>query len=199
MKLLYSPNACSLAPHIVARELGMSLDLVRVDLNQHRTAQGEDLYQLNPKGQVPLLQLANGEYLSEGPVIAQYLADSQPGQALLPAAGSLDRVRVVEWQNYISTELHKSYTPLFNPQVNAEAKRVLSALLRKKYVWLDSVLAGREFLHGERFSVADAYLFVVTRWAAYVQLDLTDLPHLQHYMQAIAARPAVQAALQAEG
>lgn len=199
MKLYYSPGACSLAPHIVLREAGLPFVLEKVDTAKHTLPSGEDYYALNSKGQVPLLALDDGTRLTEGPVIAQFIADQAGQAALMPASGSLARYRVMEWQNYITSELHKSFTPLFNPAFDAKAKALHSQLLRKKYEWVNSQLSDSPFLTGDAFTVADAYLFTVSAWAKYVGLDLSDLPHLQAFLTRVAARPAVQAAMKAEG
>jgi glutathione S-transferase len=199
MKLFFSPGACSLAPHIVLREAGLSFGLEKVDTGKHTTADGADYYAINPKGQVPLLELDDGQRLSEGPVIAQFIADLAANTALMPAAGSMARYRVIEWQNYVGSELHKSFTPLFNPAIDAGAKKTLAALLRKKYEWVDSRLSDSKFLTGDAFSAADAYLFAVSSWARHVALDLSDLRHLQRFMADVAARPAVREAMKAEG
>ncbi|HEX3141125.1 MAG TPA: glutathione transferase GstA [Rhizobacter sp.] len=199
MKLYYSPAACSLAPHIMLRETGLPFTLEKVDTGKHLTQAGTDYYAINPKGQVPLLQLDNGSLLSEGPVIAQYIADQANATALMPAAASIERYRVMEWQNYITSELHKSFAPLFHNDFDAGAKSTLRAALRKKYEWVDSQLAGREHLTGVAFTAADAYLFVVTGWAKFVDLDLSALANLQAFLKRVAARPAVREAMQAEG
>ena len=199
MKLYYAPAACSLAPHIVLREAGLPFTLEKVDTARHRTADGGDFYALNPKGQVPLLELSDGTRLTEGPVIAQFIADRAEATSLMPAAGTVARYRVMEWQNYITSELHKSFTPLFHNDVDAGAKEALAAVLRKKLEWLDGQLAGRDYLTGDTFTAADAYLFVVLGWAAFVKLDIADLAHLQAFIARVAARPAVRDALQAEG
>ncbi|MEO8155258.1 MAG: glutathione transferase GstA [Rhizobacter sp.] len=199
MKLYFSPAACSLAPHIVLRESETPFTLEKVDTGKHLTQAGADYYAINPKGQVPLLQLDDGSLLSEGPIIAQYIADKAKHTTLMPAAGSIERYRVMEWQNYITSELHKSYTPLFSSDLDAAAKKTLSALLRKKYEWVDSRLQGKDHLTGVAFTAADAYLFVVTGWAKFVALDLSDLPNVQRFLKNVAARPAVQAAMKAEG
>lgn len=199
MKLYYAPGACSLAPHIILRETGTGFELERVDLATGRTESGTEYRSINPRGQVPLLELDGGASLSEGAVIARYIADQAGAASLLPPAGDFARYRLEAWQNYVSTELHKSYTPLFSPDLEETAKEVLRGSLRKKYQWLDRELAGRDYLDGERFTVADAYLFTVTRWAAAVKLDLGGLPALDNYMLRIASRPAVKAALAAEG
>ncbi|HET7794833.1 MAG TPA: glutathione transferase GstA [Rhizobacter sp.] len=199
MKLYYAPAACSLAPHIVLRETGQPFTLEKVDTAKHLTPAGTDYYTLNPKGQVPLLQLDDGSLLSEGPVIVQYIADRAGATTLMPAAGSLARYRVMEWQNYITSELHKTFSPLFSPDFDAATKATLRAALRKKYAWVDSQLEGREHLTGADFTAADAYLFVVTGWAKFVDLDLSHLPHLQAFLKRVSARPAVREAMKAEG
>jgi glutathione S-transferase len=199
MKLYYSPAACSLAPHIVLREAELPFTLQKVDTERHVTGDSDDYYAINPKGQVPLLELDDGARLSEGPVIAQFIADRAGATTLMPAAGSLERYRVMEWQNYITSELHKSFTPLFAPGLDADAKRTLVSRLRKKYDWVDAQLAGRPYLTGEAFTAADAYLFVVTAWAKFVQLELGDLQSLQAFMRRVAQRPAVRDAMRAEG
>lgn len=196
MKLYFSPGACSLAPHILLRETGARFELAKVDLADHVTG-GDDYYAINPRGQVPLLELADGERLSEGAIIAQYISENAVGSRLLPATG-MARYRVLEWQNYVASELHKSYTPLFNPELAADAKQTLKAGLRRKYEWLDSRI-GNVYLTGDDFTVADAYLFVVSQWAKYVDLDLSDLSNLQTYLGRVGSRPAVREAMQAEG
>ncbi|HVQ05430.1 MAG TPA: glutathione transferase GstA [Burkholderiaceae bacterium] len=199
MKLYYSPAACSLAPHIVLREAALPFTLHRVDTERHVTADGDDYYAINSKGQVPVLELDDGARLSEGPVIAQFIADLAKATALMPAAGTIERYRVMEWQNYISTELHKSFTPLFADGLDAAAKGTLTERLRKKYEWLDRQLDGKSYLTGDVFTAADAYLFAVTGWARFVKLELSDLPNLKAFMGRVAQRPAVRDALRAEG
>lgn len=199
MKLYYAPAACSLAPHIVLREASLTFDLAKVDTARHVDAAGGDFYALNPKGQVPVLELDDGTRLTEGPVIAQYIADRAGAVELMPAAGTLERYRVMEWQNYITSELHKSFTPLFHDDVDAAAKRALAGVLRRKLVWLDGQLAGRPYLTSDAFTAADAYLFVVLGWARFVKLDIADLSHLQAFMVRVADRPAVREAMRAEG
>lgn len=199
MKLFFSPGACSLAPHIVLKETQQAFQLEKVDTGTHTTADGADYYAINPKGAVPVLELENGERLTEGPVIAQYLADKAGRADLLPAAGSMDRYRVMEWQNYITSELHKTFTPLFNPDLDSSAKKTLASVLRKKYEWVNTQLQSKDYLLGQSFTVADAYLFAVTGWARYVSLDLADLKHLQDFLARVAGRPAVREALKAEG
>jgi len=199
MKLYYAPGACSLAPHIVAIEAKLPVELVKVSTKTHQTADGGDYYALNPKGSVPLLELDNGERLSEGPVIVQYLSDKAGRTDLMPAAGTLARYRVMEWQNYITSELHKTFSPLFNPAFDASAKSLLSDLLKKKFAWVSSQLEGKAFLTGDVFTGADAYLFTVTRWSKAVNVDLGNLAPLQTFMTRVTALPSVKAALQAEG
>jgi glutathione S-transferase len=199
MKLYYAPAACSLAPHIVLREAGLPFTLQKVDTARHVTAESDDYYAINPKGQVPLLELDDGARLTEGPVIAQFIADRAGATTLMPAAGTRERYRVMEWQNYITSELHKSFTPLFAPGLDADAKRTLASRLRKKYEWVDAQLASRSYLTGETFTAADAYLFVVTAWAKFVQLDLGDLHNLQAFVRRVGQRPAVRDAMHAEG
>lgn len=199
MKLYYSPAACSLAPHIVLREAGLAFNLEQVDTARHQTAGDADYYAINPKGMVPVLELADGTRLTEGPVIAQYIADQAGATTLMPEAGSMQRYRVMEWQNYVTSELHKSFTPLFHNDVDAAAKAALASVLRKKLEWLNDQLAHGHYLTGEAFTAADAYLFVVLGWAKFVSLNMNDLIHLQGYMQRVQARPAVREAMQAEG
>lgn len=199
MKLYYSPGVCSLAPHILLRESKLDHTLVKVDASTHRTAGGVDFYTINPKGYVPILELGDGQRLSEGPVIAQFIADSAKRTDLMPAVGTMERYRVLEWQNYITAELHKSFGPLFNPDVDAAGKAVFSAILMKKFRWVSDQLRGKAYLTGDNFTAADAYLFTVAGWGKYVHLDLSDFEHLQAFLKRVAARPAVQEAMRAEG
>ena len=199
MKLYYSPGACSLSPHIVAAEAGIPIQLVKVDTKTKTVASDGDYWVINPKGSVPALELDNGEVLTEGPAIVQYLADLKPAARLAPANGTFPRSRLQETLNYITSEIHKTYSPLFNPQVLPEVREERVAYLRKRYALLDKQLAGRKYLFGDQFTVADAYLFVVTRWAAALKLDLSDYANLAAFQKTVAARPAVQAAMKAEG
>lgn len=199
MKLFYSPGACSQAPHIILRETGTPFTLVKVDLGQHRTQEGGNYYELNPKGQVPLLALDDGTTLSEGPVIAQYVAERAGRQDLLPPVGSLARYKVLEWQNYITSELHKSFSPLFDPRIDAATKALFIEQLGKKYKWINSRLEGQSYLTGEQFTVADAYLFVVTGWAPNVGVDLSALANVQAFLGRVSQRDSVKAAWEAEG
>lgn len=199
MKLYYSPGACSLSPHIVLRETATPFDLVMASTKTHKLADGTDYYTINPKGYVPLLELDDGQRLSEGPAIVQYIGDKAAASGVMPAAGTMARYRQIEWLNFISTELHKSYSPLFNPAMPEEGKAVYRKRLRGRYEYLNQQLEGRSYLMGDAFSVADAYLFTVTNWAPKVGVDIVDLAHLQAYQKRVAARPAVQAAMKAEG
>ncbi len=199
MKLYYSPGACSLSPHIVLHEAGLPYTPVLASTKTHQLADGTDFYTINPKGYVPLLELDNGERLSEGPVIVQYIADQAPASKLVPPAGSMARYRVMEWLNFITSELHKSYSPLFNKDMPDEAKAIARKKLGDRYAWVDQQLAGKDYLMGEQFTVADAYLYTVTTWAGLVGVDLSARANLTAYMARVAARPAVQAARKAEG
>jgi len=200
MKLYYSPGACSLAVHIVLLESGARFQLEKVDTATHTLADGSDYYPVNRKGLVPALEIAGGVRLTEGPVIAQYIADESRRTDLMPAAGTLARYRVMEWQNFITSDLHKTYAVLFSPALAAEANAAFAEALLKKYTWVDASLAANSpYLTGTNFTAADAYLFTVTRWAPFVKLDLTGLSNLQAFMDSVAARPSVRAAMRAEG
>jgi glutathione S-transferase len=199
MKLYYSPGACSLSPHIVLRESGLAFEPVLASTKTHKLQDGTDYYGLNPKGYVPLLELDNGERLSEGPVIVQYIADQVPAKKLAPPAGTMARYRLQEWLNFITSEVHKGFSPLFNPAVPEDAKPVFRKKLVERFTWVDSQLAGKSYLMGEDFSVADAYLFTVTSWAPHVGVDITGLANLAAFSARMFARPAVQAAMKAEG
>lgn len=199
MKLYFAPGACSLSPHIVAQELGIPVSLVKVDTQKKVTESGADFWAINPKGYVPAVELDNGQVLTEGTAIVQYLADSKPDGKLVPAAGSFERVRLQEMLGYINSELHKSYSPLFNPKTPAETRSEREEYLRKRYGLIEKQLEGKQYLFGDQFTVADAYLYTVTNWAAYVKLDISGFPNLLAFQARVAARPAVQAALKAEG
>ncbi len=199
MKLYYSNGACSLSPHIVLRESGLKFDLVRASTKTHALDDGTDYYTINPKGSVPLLELDSGERLTEGPAIVQYIADLVPGKNLAPANGTLARYRVQEWLNYITSEIHKTYSPLFRPNTPDEFKTIARDALQKKYAYVDGKLEAKNYLMGENFSVPDAYLFVVTTWAPHVGVDLSAFKNLNAFMDRMRGRPAVQEALQAEG
>jgi glutathione S-transferase len=199
MKLYYAPGACSLSPHIVAAEAGIRLELEKVDLQAKVTAGGADFSKINPKGYVPALQLDNGEVLTEGPAIVQYLADQKPASQLAPAPGTPGRYRLMEMLTYINSEIHKSYSRLFNPAVTAAVRDETVAYLQKRYALIEQQLGNHKFLLGEQFTVADAYLFTVTNWAGHVKVDLSQFKKLQAFQQTVSARPAVQEALRAEG
>jgi glutathione S-transferase len=192
VKLYYSPGACSLSPHIVSREAELPVELVRV------TPSSRELFALHPKGYVPVLELEDGELLTEGPAIVQYLADLAPEQKLAPPAGTRARYRLQEWLNFVTSELHKGFSPLFSSATPEAYKPVVHEKLRKSFTLVDKALQDRPFLMGERFTVADAYLFVVGRWAVPTKLNVSELEHLAAYFARIAERPAVRQALLAE-
>jgi len=199
MKLYYSQGACSLSPHIVARELGLDIQLEKVNTKSHTYTGGSDYYAVNPKGYVPALEISPGEVLTEGPAIVQYLGDRKPGSGVVPAAGTLERYRQQEMLGYINSEIHKTYSPLFNPAILPEVADERRAYLKKRYKLLDEKLAGKQYLFGDRFTAADAYLFTVTNWAPHVKLDLSEFTHLAAFQKRVAERPAVQQAMKEEG
>ncbi|MBK7847145.1 MAG: glutathione transferase GstA [Zoogloea sp.] len=199
MKLYFSPGACSLSPHIVLREAGFDFTLEKVNLRNRQTASGVDFTTINPKGYVPALELDNGELLTEGPAIVQYLADQVPDRRLAPPCGTLERARVQEWLTFIGTELHKNFSPLFNPVATDDAKEAARANLARRLPIAAQVLEGRHYLTGEAFTVADAYLFTVLTWTRLVDVDLSPWPSLGAYLERVGARPSVQAAMEAEG
>lgn len=199
MKLYYIAQSCALASHIAASEAGIPVDIVEVDLATKRTAAGIDFLTINPKGYAPALQLDDGAVLTESAAILQYLADMKPESGLAPANGTLARVRLQETLNYIATEIHRGYSPLFNPATPAAIREERVANLRRRYALLEGQLAQHEYLLSDEFSVADAYLFAITRWAEVVKLDLSDYPHLLAFRTSVGARPRVKAAMQAEG
>ncbi|MFK3659343.1 MAG: glutathione transferase GstA [Scandinavium sp.] len=199
MKLFYKPGACSLASHITLRESGMDFSLVGVDLAKKQLENGEDYWQVNPKGQVPALLLDDNTLLTEGVAIMQYIADNKADRQLLAPAGSIARYKTLEWLNYIATELHKGFTPLFRPDTPEDYKPTVRSLLEKKMAYINEALRDGEWISGNRFTIADAYLFTVLRWARAVKLDLSGLKNIEAYMARVAARPGVTAALAAEG
>lgn len=199
MKLYYAPGACSLSPHIVLLEAGITAELEKVDLRAKKTETGADFTSINSKGYVPALQLDNGLLLTEGPAIVQYLADQKPGSGLAPAAGSMERLQLQEWLNFLSTEIHKSVGSMFNPAMPADWKTTVLALIDKRLTWIDSQLKGKTYLMGQQFTVADAYLFTLLRWAMYFKIDFEKYPELKGYFSRVEARPKVQEALKAEG
>jgi glutathione S-transferase len=199
MKLYYSPGACSLSPHIVLREAGLPVELVKVDLAAKKLDDGGDYFAINPKGYVPAIVLPNGELLTEGPAIVQYIADQNLDSRLAPKSGTLERYRLQEWLNFISTEIHKGFSPLFKKDASADWKASAIETLSKRLDVVASKLQGKSYLLGEQFTVADAYLFTVLNWSRGVKLDLSKWPVLVEYQKRIASRPKVQEALKAEG
>lgn len=200
MKLYFSPGACSLSPHIALREAGLSFDLEQVDLGTKKTRSGADLASVNPKNYVPALELDSGEILTEAAVIAQYIADRAAESKLVPAAGTMERYRVQEWLNYVASELHKGIGQLFNPKMPDDFKKtVREAILPPRFDFLSKKLEGRQYLMGDSFTAADAYLFTVLNWTGHLGIDLGRWPVLRAYQARVAARPAVQAAMKAEG
>jgi glutathione S-transferase len=199
MKLYYSPGACSLSPHIVLMEAGLPFTLVKADLKTKKTETGADYLKINSKGAVPALQFDDGRVLTEGPAIVQYLADQKPESGLAPRAGTFERYQLMEILNYITSELHKGFGPLFNPATLPEVRESTVAALGKKFDWLSGFLGSKTFLLGNTFTVADAYLFTILNWTGVVKIDLGKWPVLAAYQSRIAQRPKVQAALKAEG
>ena len=199
MKLYYSPGACSLSPHIVLHEAGLAFDAVLASTKTHKLQDGTDFYTINELGYVPVLELDNGERLREGPAIVQYIADQVPAKNLAPTNGTMDRYRLQEWLTFIGTELHQGFGPLFNPAPPADYQPQVRERLLKRLQWVDSQLAGKPYLMGEQFTVADGYLFTVANWAGFVGLDISGLKNLSAFQARVAERPAVQAAMKAEG
>jgi glutathione S-transferase len=199
MKLYFSPGACSLSPHIALLEAGLAFTTERVNIRTKLTASGADYTSVNPKGYVPALVLENGAVLTEVPAIIQYIADLAPEKQLTPAAGTAEHYQEIEWLTFIGTELHKNFSPLFNPAAGEDVKNGARAMLTRRFAYAALMLEGREYLVGDRFSVADGYLFTVSNWAAVVRFDLSAWPVLQAFQARIAARPAVQQAMRAEG
>jgi glutathione S-transferase len=199
MKLYYSPGACSLSPHIIAREAGLAVDVEKIDNKTKKTSDGGDFWAVNPKGQVPVLELDDGDRLTEGPAIVQYLADLAPNAKLVPPAGSKDRYRVQEWLNFITSEVHKSFTPLFKPNTPDAYKPIAKENLAARFAYIDKHLAGKQYLMGDQFTVADAYLFTVLRWSVFHQIDLAQYHNISAYMGRVAERPKVEQAMREEG
>jgi glutathione S-transferase len=199
MKLYYSPGACSLSPHIALLEAGLPYDLVKVDLRTKKLENGDDFLKVNPKGQVPALALDSGELVTEGPVIVQMIADKVPAKNLAPARDSAERYKLLEWLTYINSELHKNIGPMFSPVLSDDAKAFFKDRAMGKFKYVDSQLAGHEYLMGKQFTVADGYLFVMLRWAEGMKFDLSGLSNLMAYKDRVAARPKVEEALVKEG
>jgi glutathione S-transferase len=198
MKLFFAPGACSLAPHIVLNETGQKYDLAKVDLRTHKVDDGSDYTKVNPKGYVPALVTDDGATLTEAAVVLQYLAERKPG-TLAPQFGTRERWQLMEWLNFIATELHKGYGPLWNPATPDATRSEAKTKLAKRYAFIERTLEKQPFLTGERFSIADAYLFTVTNWAGMLDVNLEAFPAVRNFMARVAARPAVQAALAQEG
>jgi glutathione S-transferase len=199
MKLYFAPGACSLSPHIVLREAGQTPELIQVDLREKKTKDGGDFLKINPKGQVPVLQTDDGDTLTEGPVIVQYVGDKAPASKLVPPAGSKERYKVQEWLNFVGSELHKTFGPIFRPTTPDAYKDLSKQNIANRFKFLNEHLAGKQYLMGDTFTAPDAYLYVMTRWAPRVELDLNQWPNLKAYSERVAARPKVQEALKAEG
>jgi glutathione S-transferase len=199
MKLYYSPGACSLSPHIALLEAGLPYDLVKVDVRAKKLENGDDYYKINPKGQVPALGLDNGEVMTEGPVIVQMIADQASAKNLAPARDSAERYKLQEWLNFTTTELHKNFSPLFNPAIPDEVKAFFKDRIMGKFKYADDKLAGRDYLMGTQFTVADGYLYTMLRWADGNKMDLSALRNLMAFKDRVGARPKVQEALTKEG
>ncbi|HZA93905.1 MAG TPA: glutathione transferase GstA [Gemmatimonadales bacterium] len=199
MKLYYYPGACSLAPHIVAREAGIAIALEKVDLANRTTETGTNYLAVNPKGYVPALGLQDGSVLTEASAIIQYLADSGSAAGLAPAHGTMERYRLLEWLGFISTEIHKGFGPLWNPATPDAVKAATKERLATRFALLDETLAKQPFLTGDTFTIADAYLFTVVNWTNFHGIDISSFPNLQAFQARVASRPAVQQALEAEG
>ena len=199
MKLYYSPGACSLSPHIALYEAGLAFEAVPAPTKTHQLPDGTDYYTINPLGYVPLLELDDGRRLREGPAIVQYIADQAPAKKLAPTNGTFERYKLQEWLTFIGTEVHKTFSPLFNPATPEETRSTSLARLNSRLTWVDRELAGKQYLMGDDFTVADGYLFTVTNWAKHIGLDLSGFENLQAFRARVGARPAVKSAMKAEG
>src|SRR5665213_3030899 len=199
MKLYFAPGACSLSPHIVLRETGMKFDLEQVNNQEKKTKSGVDYWSVNGKGQVPVLEFDNGERLTEGPVIVQWISDQNPSAGLMPKAGTPEHYKVLEWLNFTTSELHKVYGPLFRPTTPDAYKDISKENLLKRIAWVDGQLAGKKYLMGDTFTVADAYLFTILRWSERVKLDISKFANVAAFMERVQSRPKVQEAMKAEG
>lgn len=199
MKLFYTPGACSISPHIALCEAGIAHQIDKVDLKAKKTEGGADYLAINPKGYIPALQLDNGEVLVEGVAIVQYIADQKPESGLAPKAGTMERYRLMEWLTFISSELHKGFSPLFNPAIPDEVKKIFRDRLALRWAYVDKQLAGKDYVMGKTFTVADGYLYNMTRWAKRVEMDLSTLPNVTAFIARVEARPKVIEALKAEG
>ena len=199
MKLYYAPGACSLSPHIVSRELGIAVELKKVNTKDKTIEGGGDYWKINGRGYVPALELDNGQVLTEGPAIVQYLADQKPEAGLAPKAGTFERYQLQEWLNFLTSEVHKQFSPLFKPTTPEDYKPVTKQNLATRFDWLDKQLAGKDYLTGKSFTVADAYLFVLLNWTKFQSIDLARWPNLSAFQARVGARPKVQEALTKEG
>ena len=197
MKLYYAPGACSLAPHIALVEAGIAAETIRVDLKTHTLPDGTDYHAVNPKGYVPVLELDDGSRFAEVAVLLQIIADRKPG-TLAPEVATIERYRLNEWLNYVATEIHKGYGTLWHPEFGEAAVAAATKTLKKRYAFVEMQLGKTQYLAGNAFTIADAYLFTVTNWSHFLKLDLSEFPHLQAYMKRVAARPGVIAAMKAE-
>ncbi|HEX3896126.1 MAG TPA: glutathione transferase GstA [Rudaea sp.] len=198
MKLYFAPGACSLSPHIVLRELGIPFDLIKVDMSSKKTSDGDDFASVNPKGYVPALKTDDGKVLTEGVAINQFLADKKPEAGLAPANGTFERYKLQEMLNFISTEIHKTYSPLFNSSLPDAARDIFMDKLKKRFGELDTLLSKQDFLTGSKFTIADAYLYTVLRWAPKFKIDIKQWPALARFYDRVDSRPAVKAAVEAE-
>lgn len=199
MKLYYSPGTCSLSPHIALRAAGLPFDMVKVDLATRKTADGSDYTAVNPKGYVPTLQLDDGSMLTEGAAIVQYIADRAPASKLAPAANTMERYRLVEWVNFLASEIHKGFSPLFNSKLSEETKTIAREALARRFDYLSTQLRDKPYLMGDTFTVADGYLFTVLGWSRMTNVDLSKWPVLTAYVERIAKLSAVREAMKAEG
>jgi len=199
MKLYYSPGACSLSPHIALRESGLAFEAIAAPTKTHKLPDGTDYYTINPLGYVPLLVLDDGRQVREGPAILQYIADQVPTKQLAPANGTFERYKLQEWLNFIGTELHKGFSPLFTPGMPDEAKTIAKTRLTSRLQWVDGELSKSTYLMGDAYTVADGYLFTVASWSKHVGVDISGLTHLVAFLAKVGARPAVQEAMRAEG
>jgi glutathione S-transferase len=199
LKLFISPGACSLSPHIALLEAGLKFEVEQVDTKAKKTKSGGDYLAINPNGYVPALQIAEGQVLTEGPAIVQWIADQKPEKHLAPANGTYERSKLQQWLNFISTEIHKNYSPLFNPNVPDAYKAMAKENLMKRYAYVDKELKGKQYLLGDHFTVADGYLFTVTNWANFLKLDLSEFRNLSQFSDRVHSRPKVLEALKAEG
>ena len=199
MKLYYAPGACSMAPHIVAREAGIPVDLIKVDIPNKKTADGGDYWKINPKGYVPTLQLDDGQIITEVGVICQYLSDQKPETGLVPKMGTMARYHQMEALNFAATEVHKQIGAMFNPKMTPEMKEVQAGTIARRFDALEKMLAGKSYIMGEQFSAADAYLFTVLNWTNMIKFDTSKWPNIQAFIARVGARPKVQETLKAEG